>query len=165
MAAVVAGSAAIGAGGFDWGEKSPSPTASRLLIAAGVALVLAGILGLIWAVQKRVRNAPMMVGADRATQRAVRAALRRGHATDPNVDALARDLIERSPTPRWLPYLYLAFAAFFLALLFLGDRDAEDVIRTVICVLMSLTVAGAFWLHLRRLRNYRGLTHTTPRSD
>ncbi|WP_250006823.1 hypothetical protein [Actinoplanes sp. M2I2] len=163
--AVVVGSAALGASGFAWGKASDAPVTSRLLVAAGVAIVMAGILWIIWAVQKRVRNAPLMMGADKATQRAVRAALRRGHTADPNVDALTRDLIERSHTPRWTPYLYPLLAAFFVALLFMGDRDAEDVIRTAVAVVSSLMVGGAFWLHLRRLHNYRGLAPTTPQAD
>jgi peptidoglycan/LPS O-acetylase OafA/YrhL len=165
LAATLAGWTALSIIAFGWNEGPDAPVASTLLIAAGVAFVVAGILVIAWAVQKRIKNAPLMLGSDKATQQAVRAAVRRGHTDDPNVHTLVLDLIKRSHTPRWLPYVYLALAAFFLALLFMGDRDTEDVIRTVVLVVVMLMVSGGFWLHLRHLRNYRGLAHTTQHHD
>ena len=153
VASVMAGCVASGviASGRD------ASVASVLTIAAGAALVVAGIIVMAWTMQKRIRNAPLMMGADKATQKAVRAALRRGYADTPDVDALVRDLIEQSRTPRWIPYIYPVLAAFFVALLFMGDQDADDVVRTMIAVLGCLVIGGALWLHVRRLRRYRGL--------
>ena len=165
VASVVAGCVAAGTATGVIASGRDTSVGSALIIAAGAALVVAGILVIVWAVQKRIRNAPLVSGADKATQRAVRAALGRGHADDPDVDALVQDLIERSPTPRWVPYVYPVFAAFFLALLVMGDRDPWDVVRTVVLVVMSLLAGGGFWLHLRRLRRYRGLAPAARHHD
>ena len=157
VASVVAGCVAAGTATGVIASGRDTSVGSALIIAAGAALVVAGILVIAWSVQKRIRNAPLMMGADKATQRAVRTALRRGYADTPDVDALVRDLIEQSRTPRWIPYAYPVLAAFLVALLFMGDQDADDVVRTMIAVLGCLVIGGALWLHVRRLRRYRGL--------
>ncbi|WP_067508405.1 hypothetical protein [Actinoplanes sp. TFC3] len=82
-AAMMAGVLAAG-GGLWWGLLLP--------------LIFVAIFGaLAWRMFRRAdRDAMLFQGADRATQRSVSLALKAGGSDDPRIDALARDLAERS---------------------------------------------------------------------
>lgn len=154
--AIIAGGVPAGAvGGFLVGAADVA-VLPVLLIGLGVALVLGGLAVIVWRLRARRMDPPLMLGADRNTQRAVRRAVRDGHAADPDIDLLAQDLVNRSSRSFLPSYLYVGFAAFFVVLAALADTDGWELVRSVTLAAMCLTAAAAFYLHQRRLRRYRG---------
>ncbi|MEV4625409.1 hypothetical protein AB0J90_03865 [Micromonospora sp. NPDC049523] len=134
-----------------------TPPLNLIMIGAGVALVTSALLGVVWLVQRRRSDPPLILGADLATRRAVHRAIRAGHSDDTRIDLLARDLIARSPAQAWVPWLYVLLALLQVVLLLLGDRSTSDVVRALITVPFFAVAAGYFWLYRRRMRRYRGL--------
>ncbi|MFK3981850.1 hypothetical protein ACI2K4_15925 [Micromonospora sp. NPDC050397] len=135
-----------------------------MMIGAGGALVAAGLLAAAWMVHQRHVDPPLVTGADSATRRAVRQALRDGQTDNPRVDLLARDLIEHTPRHAWVPYLLGGLALLSLVRLLLGDWEAEDIVPGVVTIPIYVVLAVAYQRHHRRLRGYRGLRREGPSS-
>ncbi|WP_326556460.1 hypothetical protein [Micromonospora sp. NBC_01796] len=135
-----------------------TPPVNLILIGVGVALVTSALTGVVWLVQRRRTDPPLILGADPETRRAVHRAIRAGHSDDARIDLLARDLIARSPAQTWVPWVYVVLALLQVVLLLLGDRSTGDVIRALVTVPFFAVAAGYFWQHRRRMRRYRGLS-------
>lgn len=134
-----------------------TPLLNWIMIGGGGALVAAGLLAAAWMVQQRHVDPPLVAGADTATRRAVRQALRDGQTDNSRVDLLARDLIAHTPRQAWVPYLLAGLALLSLVWLLLGGWELEDVIPAVVTIPIYVVLAVSYQRHHRRLRGYRGL--------
>ena len=142
--------------GADEPRGTPSPGAVALLVV--VLLVVVGIpVGALVYRRRRAGAPALVVGADRATRKAVQRTLRTGHTHDAHLDVLARDLAEKTLRTAYVRWVFLG--SFLLAGLGMILQAAGGVAwwRAAISALLlvsTATVGGALELNVRRSRRY-----------
>jgi hypothetical protein len=101
---------------------------------------------------------PLWYGADRDTQRAVRRALRTGHARDERVDALAWEAAQRDiRTGFWFPAIYAVVLVLLLGILIQRIRTRDDGWMTALAVTLAaafLAAVAVFLIRFRRSHRY-----------
>jgi hypothetical protein len=120
----------------------------------GVALAI----GVVGYTAGRHREPPLWYGADRDTQRAVRRALRTGHARDERIDALAWEAAQRDiRTGFWFPAIYAVVLVLLLGILIQRIRTRDDGWMTALAVTLAAALPAAvavFLIRFRRSRRY-----------
>jgi hypothetical protein len=128
---------------------------TTFLLPVGVVAVLLAVLYPL--TRRQDRDAPLAFGADAATRRAVRRALRTGKAPDLRVDALARDMATRAVRNTWQLWLFIGVLAVQIvgaALRILGRAGAVQTGLAVLIVLSFGVSLALMMVHRRRSRSY-----------
>lgn len=157
LTALVSGALAaiVVAAGLRWGMSGRGfGLGSAAAIGVGVGAAFGGLMIVLNFAMVRRGIVPIVPGDDAATRKAVRRAVRDGHADDRRIDALARDFVGRSPRVPWLPYLYLALVALAVLRLIGGAHQTRDiVVQSTLAVIWLVCAAGAR-RQQRRLTTY-----------
>jgi hypothetical protein len=134
---------------------SLSGAAFVLLLIPVVVGVALGVC-LTWLIRRRDGGPALLAGADGSTRRAVRQALRTARPSDARVDALARESADRTVRNSWLLWLYGVLLLLNLGLLILkiGNSGSWQVALAAATSALWAGVLAAFWLTVRRSRNY-----------
>ncbi|SCE66742.1 hypothetical protein [Micromonospora mirobrigensis] len=145
---VAAGATALLAGDGTVDRDELWPVFLVMLVPPLVGVVVALVFG-----RRITRRLPPQTGADPATMRRAKRALRDGHTDDPRVDALARDMATRILAQGWLLWVGV------LLLLTQGSRLAldDDLFVRVTGAVGALAALFLIWVHLhgrRRARTY-----------
>ena len=138
------------------------PPRTWLIVVAIVIVAALATAAPLVIFRRRARHPELLEGADRTTRSAVRRALRVGYATDPHIDALARDSARQqmnriSGRRRWLLLLFPISVVLVLAGLVLGLLSDGLTWRTFTTgTYLIMVSAGGVWLlvYVRHCRRY-----------
>lgn len=136
------------------GDWSAGKLGALLIPFAVTAVMVAALYPLI---RRNDRRVPLSFGTDRATQRAVRRALRTGRPADARIDALTRDTATRTLRRSWPLWALAGAIALQIAgavLRIIGDADLADVGMAALPVVTSAAVLGTLVMARRRSRAY-----------